>query len=150
MEERKSIPELANRGIVGNLIGRLTLFVRHYAKTSFHELGVGSMDEFKVLSLIWRMQKPNKSMLSHAALMEFTTINDMLKRMQNEGWVKQVKDKTDKRSSLVMLTDEGSVLVRKIYQAMANIEPNLAGDLSDEEQEQLMGLLNRLNHFHTD
>lgn len=89
-------------------------------------------------------------MLSHAALMEFTTINDMLKRMQNEGWVKQVKDKTDKRSSLVMLTDEGSVLVRKIYQAMANIEPNLAGDLSDEEQEQLMGLLNRLNHFHTD
>ncbi len=148
--EPTMVPNVANRALAGSLIGRLTLFARNYTKVPFQKIGLGSMDEFKVLSLIDRMKNPNKSMLSQTSLMEFTTINDMLKRMEKRGWIVLTKDEKDKRLSRVMLTENGKTFVKEVYGVMADIKPGLLGDLSTEEQAQLLALLTRLNNFHTD
>lgn len=150
MKERNTTPDLTNRAIIGSLLGRLTHFVKNYTKLPFQELGLGSMEEFKILSLIDRMKNPNKSMLSHAALMEFTTINDMLKRFEKKGWIRQEQDETDKRASRIRLTQQGATFLRRVYKTLANLKPGLTGDLSPAEQQQLMGLLIRLNQFHTE
>jgi len=149
MAEGAAASTMTNRALAGSLIGRLTLFVRNYTKAPFQKIGLGSMDEFKILSLIDRLQNPNKSMLSQSSLMEFTTINDMLKRMEKRGWIEQTKDEKDKRSSRVALTEKGKAFVTEVYGVMANIKPGLLGDLSPEEQAQLLALLTRLNNFHT-
>lgn len=149
MEDPALMPNLSNRAMAGAMLGRLTQFVRNYTKIPFQRVGLGSMDEFKILSLIDRMKNPNKSMLSHASLMEFTTINDMLKRLEKKGWIKQAKDERDRRQSRVMLTENGQLFIRQVYTTLANIQPGLMGDLSEAEQSQLMGLLIKLNNFHT-
>lgn len=141
---------VANRAIIGSLIGRMGHFVKNYTKIPFHDLGVNSMDEFKILSLIERLKQPNKTNLSQAALMEFSTINDMLKRFKNKEWVKQEKDEQDKRATLVKLTGKGSEVLHHIYKTLSNIQPPITGDLSQEEQQELTRLLNKLNQFHTD
>lgn len=150
MEEVKQVPDLANRGIVGNIVGRLVLFVKNYTKIPFQEIGLGSMDEFRILSLLHRMGSPSKSELSEASLMEFTTINDMLKRMKRKGWVEQRKDEQDRRLSRVQLTMAGKDYVAKVYKTMAGIRPSVLGDLTPDEQSQLVELLKKLDDFHTD
>ena len=140
---------IASRAIIGSLLGRLNHFVKNYTKIPFQELGLNSMEEFKVLSLIERMKKPNKSNLSQAALMEFSTINDMLKRFSGNGWIKTEKDESDKRARLVRLTKEGNDTLYRIYNILSNLEPGLTGDLTENEQQQLTKYLMRLNHFHT-
>lgn len=150
MEEKNTIPDLANRGIIGHLIARMNLFVKNYAKIPFQEIGLSNLEEFRLLQIIDRVQKINKSALSNESLMEFTTVVDMLKRFSKLGLIKQITDPEDKRASLVQITTKGKNLLTKTYQTLAAIEPNISGDLNRKEQEILINLLLRLNHFHTD
>ena len=149
MAETIEKPDMPNRAIAGALIARLTQFVRTYTKVPLQQIGLGSMDEFRILSLIHRLETPNRSLLSKESLMDFSTITDMLKRMEEKGWVKQVKDPNDKRSRQVTFTAAGKEFMKTVYQTLAGIQPNLLGDLSTPEQEQLIKLLMRLNEYHT-
>ena len=150
MEEKNSIPDLANRGVIGHLVARMNLFVKNYAKIPFQETGLSNLEEFRLLQIIDRVQRINKSALSNESLMEFTTVVDMLKRFSKLGLIRQVTDPDDKRASLVQITAKGKNVLSKTYQVLASIQPNIAGDLSRKEQETLINLLLRLNHFHTD
>ncbi len=149
MEEKNAIPDLANRGVIGHLIARMNLFVKNYAKLPFQEIGFKSVEEFRLLQMVYRAKSINKSELSNESLMEFSTVVDILKRFISRGLVKQVQDTKDKRASKVQITAEGQNLLKSSYKILAGIKPNIAGDLSLQEQETLINLLLRLNNFHT-
>lgn len=150
MEEKNLIPDLANRGIIGHLLARMNLFVKNYAKQPFHELGLNSLEEFRLLQMIDRVKNINKSELSNESLMEFSTVVDILKRFTKKGLIKQVTDPNDQRASLLQITNKGKSLLLKTYETLASIKPNIAGDLTLREQEILINLLLKLNNFHTD
>ena len=82
--------------------------------------------------------------------MEFSTVVDILKRLIKLGLVNQLQDEKDKRSSLLQITPKGLDYLNTSYIALANLQPNVAGDLSLKEQETLIDLLMKLNNFHTD
>lgn len=150
MEEKDSVPDLANRGVIGHLLARMNLFVKNYAKQPFQEIGFKSLEEFRLLQMIDRAQNINKSELRNESLMEFSTVVDILKRLTQKGLITQIKDPSDQRASLLQTTSEGKSQLLAIYKTLAGIKPNLAGDLTLKEQETLINLLLRLNHFHTD
>lgn len=150
MEEKNSIPDLANRGVIGHLLARMNLFVKNYAKQPFQEIGFKSLEEFRLLQMIDRAENINKSELRNESLMEFSTVVDILKRLTQKGLITQIKNPTDQRASLLSITPEGKSQLLTIYKTLASIEPNVSGDLSLKEQETLINLLLRLNHFHTD
>lgn len=150
MEEKEAIPDLANRGVIGHLLARMNLFVKHYAKQPFSEIGFKSLEEFRLLQMIDRVENINKSELSNESLMEFSTVVDILKRLMEKGLVIQVKNPNDQRASLLKITQEGKSQLGTIYKTLAQIKPNVAGDLSLKEQETLIHLLLKLNRFHTD
>ncbi len=150
MEEKNAIPDLANRGVIGHLLARMNLFVKNYAKQPFQEIGFKSLEEFRLLQMIDRVKSINKSELSNESLMEFSTVVDILKRFISKGLIKQVTDKNDKRAVQVQITAKGKNLLLTSYKALAEIKPNIAGDLSFNEQETLINLLLKLNNFHTD
>ncbi|MEO6893507.1 MAG: MarR family transcriptional regulator [Ginsengibacter sp.] len=150
MEEKNSIPDLANRAVIGHLLARMNLFVKNYAKQPFQEIGFKSLEEFRLLQMIDRAENINKSELRNESLMEFSTVVDILKRLTQKGLITQIKNPTDQRASLLSITPEGKSQLLTIYKTLAAIEPNVAGDLSLKEQETLINLLLRLNHFHTD
>ena len=150
MEEKNAIPDLANRGVIGHLLARMNLFVKNYAKQPFLEIGFKSLEEFRLLQMIDRAENINKSELRNESLMEFSTVVDILKRLTEKGLIKQLKDPTDQRASLLQTTSEGKNQLLTIYKTLAQIQPNVAGDLTLKEQETLINLLLKLNHFHTD
>ncbi|AYD47834.1 MarR family winged helix-turn-helix transcriptional regulator [Arachidicoccus soli] len=142
-------PDISNKALVGYLLGRMNMFVKNYAKEPFQKLGVASIEEFRLLALTQRLKNPNRSEISNEAMMEFSTVNDMLKRLEKRGLIAHEKDENDKRASRVSLTPKGKELLGKIFNALAGMQPKVTGDLSDEEQENLVSLLMRLNRFHT-
>lgn len=150
MEEKNEIPNLANRGVIGHLLARMNLFVKNYAKQPFQEIGLNSIEEFRLLQMIDRVKNINKSELSNESLMEFSTVVDVLKRFTKKGLIKQVTDPNDQRASLLQMTSKGKSFLLKIYKTLASIKPNIAGDLTFKEQETLINLLLKLNNFHTD
>ena len=150
MGERDMMPDLANRGLIGHLLGRMNLFVKNYAKTPMQQIGFSNLEEFRILQIIDRIKNINKSQLSNESLMEFSTVVDILKRLIKQGLIKQSQDENDKRASLLQITSKGKKLLNTSYQTLANLQPNVAGDLSLKEQENLIGLLLKLNNFHTD
>ncbi len=150
MEIKDSIPDLANRGLIGHLLGRMNLFVKNYAKAPFQQIGFSNLEEFRILQIIDRIKNINKSQLSNESLMEFSTVVDILKRLMKQGLIKQLQDENDKRASLLQITPKGKKLLNTSYQTLSEMQPNVAGDLSLKEQETLIGLLLRLNNFHTD
>lgn len=150
MEEKNTIPDLANRGVMGHLIARMNLFVKNYAKIPFQEIGLGNLEEFRLLQMIDRVKNINKSELSNESLMEFSTVVDIVKRFTRQGLLKQVKDTHDKRATLLQITSKGKDLLNKTYKILSGIKPNIAGDLTIKEQETLINLLLRLNNFHTE
>ena len=127
----------------------MNLFLKNYSKAPFQEIGLSSLEEFRLLQMIDRAKSINKSELSNESLMEFTTVVDMLKRFTKQGLIKQVADKNDKRASLIQITSKGKTLLNKTYKTLAAMKPNVTGDLTFQEQETLINLLLRLNNFHT-
>ena len=150
MEEKDAIPDLANRGVIGHLLARMNLFVKNYAKQPFQEIGLSSLEEFRLLQMIDRVKNINKSQLSSESLMEFSTVVDIVKRFIKKGFIKQVTDPNDQRASLLQMTSKGKSMLLKTYKTLAAIKPNVAGDLTFKEQETLINLLLKLNNFHTD
>ncbi|MEO7044646.1 MAG: MarR family winged helix-turn-helix transcriptional regulator [Ferruginibacter sp.] len=150
MKEKENIPDLANRGLIGHLLARMNLFVKNYAKMPFQQIGLNNLEEFRLLQMIDRVKNINKSELSNESLMEFTTVVDIVKRFTTQGLIRQVKDAKDKRAIHLQITTKGKDLLNKTYKTLADLKPNVAGDLSMKEQETLINLLLRLNNFHTD
>jgi DNA-binding MarR family transcriptional regulator len=150
MKEKDTIPDLANRGVIGHLLARMNLFVKNYAKIPFQQIGLNNLEEFRLLQMIDRVKNINKSELSNESLMEFTTVVDIVKRFTTQGLIRQVKGTNDKRAIHLQITAKGKDLLNKTYKTLADIKPNVAGDLSMKEQQTLINLLLRLNNFHTD
>ncbi|MEO6838153.1 MAG: MarR family winged helix-turn-helix transcriptional regulator, partial [Ginsengibacter sp.] len=123
MEEKDSIPDLANRGVIGHLLARMNLFVKNYAKQPFQEIELNNLEEFRLLQMIDRVKNINKSELSNESLMEFSTVVDILKRFINKGLIKQVKDDKDKRASQLQITTKGKNLLITSYKTLAQIKP---------------------------
>lgn len=149
MMPNKNTAEINHKAIAGNIISRLTQFTRQYTKVPFQKIGLGSMEEFRILALIHRLKGPNKSVISRELLLEFSTINDILRRLEEKGWIRQVRDEKDKRSRKISLTESGEKFIYVVYGTLMKIQPSLLGDLTAEEQQQLLSLLTRLDQFHT-
>ena len=111
MEEKKSISDLANMSVIRHLMSRINLFVKHYAKQPFQDLGLNSLEEFRLLQMIGKSENINKSQLSNQSLMEFSTVVDILKRFIKKGLIFQVPDPNDQRASLLKITDQGKDLL---------------------------------------
>ena len=57
MQEKAEMPDLANRGLIGHLLGRMNLFVKNYAKVPFQQIGFSNLEEFRILQIIDRIKK---------------------------------------------------------------------------------------------
>jgi len=73
-----------------------------------------------------------------------STVNGIVMRLEEKGYILRRPSDTDGRCRLVLLTDTGRQLVRN-FRAVAETTDRAAFDgLSDREREQLRGLLERV------
>lgn len=141
--------EQAAKAQLGYLLGRLYRFARNAIKEPFSRIGLYGMEEFGILALVDRLDKPSKKEIKEASLMEYSTVSDMVKRLTGKGYLKELKDPIDKRLTRHELTLKGRELLKASYLRLMDLQPPISGDLSSSEVEQLIRLLEKLNVFHT-
>lgn len=96
-----------------------------------------------VLIVAWLLdEKATPAELSRWLLREAQSISEILVKMEKENLIKRVKDLKRKNMIRVVLTEEGREALKRARNKRAI--KNIMSCLSEEEHEQLIGLLSKL------
>lgn len=133
--------------LAGILIGRLERFVFLQAKPVMKKAGLDNPDDFGLLAALFFKPGVTKGHLLRQALVEPATGTEMLKRMKKAGWVKDMPNPEDGRSSLVYLTEAGYTLMAQCFGELRKID-SVIDILTDEEKNALINLLGKLEACH--
>ena len=75
-----------------------------------------------------------------------STANQMLRTLENRGYISRVASKNDSRKNIIALTKEGMVASEHLTQHMYQFMKKLHGDIDTEELEQFEATLKKLWH----
>ncbi|MBI1316121.1 hypothetical protein GC167_04585 [bacterium] len=131
-------------------IARLAQFARHYLKSVLETTPVGSPEEFGMLMALYGGRSVNKSALIREQVMEIPTGMDILKRLMHRNLVELDPEQTDRRSKKVRLTETGIRTVEHLFFVIGPAGRLVSAALDPSQKEQVLGLLERLDRFHTD
>lgn len=127
------------------LLQRVSRIARYLGKKTLADSPLSSIEEFTVLNTVYHRQPISKSELNRIVVLEATTGTQLIRRLVNAGLLAESQDAADRRSWLLSLTEAGEALRHATFEAL---EPEIRFKfkaLSDPEQEQLLGLLQKLN-----
>ncbi|WNJ15932.1 MarR family transcriptional regulator [Pontibacter sp. G13] len=141
-------PTMSRPSVITMLITYLFRYARHYIKKALEDTPLSKMDEFTYLAALNFQPSMKKSELIHGHIMELSSGVEVIKRMEKKGWVHSFPDPEDGRSTRVAITDMGKGAMFASMSALEQVANIVSGNLSEEELETLLPLLNKLNTFH--
>ena len=103
--------------------------------------------DFSVLMTLRREGEPyclSPTELYHSMLFSSGGLTKVLNRVTNAGLVERIDNPDDKRSKLVKLTETAKVLIDKVSYELHSYEKKKMDVLSEQEQQQLNALLEKL------
>jgi MarR family transcriptional regulator for hemolysin len=104
----------------------------------------GSAATWQVLLLVRTQQWGTQSAMAKSMGITAATLTHHLNALERQGLVRRWREPGDRRSQRVELTDRGSELFERLRGVALAHDTRLRSRLSDEEAEQLAGLLDRL------
>ncbi|MFE9251773.1 MarR family winged helix-turn-helix transcriptional regulator [Streptomyces sp. NPDC007088] len=97
-----------------------------------------------VLHLISRYGEMRMSKLAELLAVDMSVTSRHVAHVADRGWVERVPDPTDKRSRILRLTPEGGALLTQLSERHVTALAHYLEDWSDDDVDQLNGLLARL------
>jgi DNA-binding MarR family transcriptional regulator len=79
--------------------------------------------------------------LSNKLFLDRSNAGRAVKSLEQEGYVERCKHDADRRTNLVQITEKGREIVTRIATLKPTMARELFGDLTDDEAEQVLGLL---------
>lgn len=131
----------------GYLVGKLNQYVLVYTKPLMKKHGLHSMDDFGYLATVQWHGTLSKTKACHAMLQEITTGTDIIKRLVNLLYLKELPDKNDKRQKMLQLTLKGSKVLAQLQEDLKTL-PDLLGDLDVQTRTSLVQWLMQLDAHH--
>ncbi|MEI2385814.1 MarR family transcriptional regulator [Breoghania sp. JC706] len=132
------------------VIGRLTelaqVLTRDRLNPFFASFGLQN-GEFDVLATLRRSGPPfalTPTVLYEAAMISSGGMTARIDRLEKAGLIERRKHPTDRRGTLVALTDKGKTLIDDMLPAHVANEQAMLANLTGEEQIALNGLLTKL------
>lgn len=133
---------------IGILIGLLNKFARNYTKAALADLPINSIDEFGYLSHLSTHNHITKTDLIGLSHDGKTTGTDIIRRLVQSNLANEINNPADKRSKLVEITPTGKQVIGQAYQKMAQVSKVVVGNLTNQEKQLLLGILDKLAQFH--
>lgn len=98
--------------------------------------------QYVTMMVLWERETVNEKDLVKALYLKANTLTDLLRKLEQKGYVEIGKDEKDKRNIVICLTDEG----RKLKEAAVHVPKTLAEEhwLTDEEFKTYKKLLYKL------
>jgi MarR family transcriptional regulator, lower aerobic nicotinate degradation pathway regulator len=136
------------------VIGKLLIFLSRYLKIYFKKGLEGSLlttgDDFSYLATLLNKGSLTKTELILLSAHEKTSGMEVIKRLLINDLIEQSDDEKDKRSKRITLTQKGMGVLMQSFEAMEKVGKITSGDLTNQEKNQLVYLLKKLDNFHND
>ena len=128
---------------LGKLLGRVCRLYRGRMHALWDEMGLYRGQPF-LLGVLWEQEGiPHSEIAAHMHVSP-ATVTNMIKRMEKAGFVTRRPDAHDQRVSRVYLTDAGRAIRDRVEERWQEVEDQVFGGLSAQEQEKLGMLLERV------
>jgi DNA-binding MarR family transcriptional regulator len=141
-----------NQQAVSNEISKLFVliarFIRTMAKRALESTPLQSVEEFSYLAMLKNMDSTTKSDLINQNYQEKTTGGEIIKRLISYDVISQFDDQLDKRSKRVQITENGSQLLKDIFENMGDVSELIIHHLSAAERESLVTVLRKIEIVH--
>jgi DNA-binding MarR family transcriptional regulator len=131
--------------MISTLIPALARAHRKLAGALLRELGLSPGQEL-LLMLLWESEPRAQSELTRHFAVEPPTTAKMLARLERAGLVKRERLASDRRITLVSLTETGRALEGAVGAVWRELEARTVEALTPQEQDQLSALLGRVTH----
>ncbi|WP_250632250.1 MarR family winged helix-turn-helix transcriptional regulator [Rhodoflexus caldus] len=149
--QQPSIPQAVQETTesrIGSYIIFLYRYAKGYTKKALEGSPLQTVDEFSFLiSLMFGGSKTKTELIQHA-VQEKTSGMEVIKRLLQQGLIRQEGDTADRRSKRLYITPEGQQTLFSVFEKMNQVSQIVAGNLSTSEREQLLQLLHKLHLFH--
>jgi MarR family transcriptional regulator, lower aerobic nicotinate degradation pathway regulator len=137
-----------------NVIGKLLTFLSRYLKIYLKKGLEGSLlttgDDFSYLATLLNKGSLTKTELILLSAHEKTSGMEVIKRLLINELIVQTDDEQDKRSKRISLTQKGMGVLMQSFESMEKVGKITVGDLTNQEKNQLVYLLKKLDNFHND
>ncbi|MBN1974060.1 MAG: MarR family transcriptional regulator [Sedimentisphaerales bacterium] len=104
--------------------------------------------QFNLMMLLKHQSRQNEGLsqaqLSSMMLVNRANITALVDRMERAGFVTRTSSPSDRRSNIIILTDEGRKLLEKIEPLYAQEVKRIMAVLVEDEQKNLIGMLEKV------
>ncbi len=129
-------------------ISRIARLQDYYTRKFFSELPVNTRLEFLFLQTVHLMDKAKKTDLINVHLVEYTTGMDTIRRLVNNGLLKEMQDNSDKRAKLLVLTKEGEKVLERAKRKIDDERNMFLACISANKWKKALPVLKEMNDFH--
>ncbi len=98
--------------------------------------------QFLVMMSLWNRDFVYIKELTEKTYLDAGTLTQILKRLENKGFIQRTKSEKDERAKVIVLTKEGKLLKNKTSHIFSNMECRL--NLTKEEQKEVTTLCNKI------
>ena len=103
--------------------------------------------EFGTLEMLYHKGPRAIQMISKRLLMANSSMTYTIDKLEKKGFVKRTKDQNDRRNTEIALTNLGREYIEIILPKHAETLRELYKILSEEEKEELVGLMKKLGYY---
>ncbi|MDB5004682.1 MAG: hypothetical protein JWQ34_2907 [Mucilaginibacter sp.] len=141
-------PDINGRLII--LLRRIGKFHMVYSNKALEDTELDQIEEFGILVTIYNQKNPIKSEAIFNNIMELSSGTNMLIRMKKRGLVSEYTDPDDKRVKRLKLTAKGETVLINAKDRVLKVAHMLVHDLTDDDKQLCMQLLNPINERFSD
>jgi len=135
MREQKSI---------GRLLAHLHRQGSIYLQRHLSTWGVGS-GSHRLILMLFHGEGVSQRELARELHLDKAAVARMIKKLSQAGYIRKEVDPEDRRASKIHLTEDGRELVPQIRKVLNGWSNVLTGGFSPREQEEVLGLLERMS-----
>jgi DNA-binding MarR family transcriptional regulator len=127
-------------------ISRIGLHIARHQEEAFGQFGLnrGEVGVLGALRIAGPKQQLSPTRLFKGLMLSSAGITSRLDRLERRGYVKRLRDPSDRRGVLVELTNAGREVLDQAVRANTNGEKGLTAILTKQEQKVLAALLKKL------
>lgn len=143
-EQAASLPVSLDR-MLGYYLQRVGRLAQMTGKRALINTPLSKIEEFVVLNTVYLRAPLTKSEVNRIAVLEATTGSQLIRRLVDLGLLLEKENEKDRRSILLHVTEEGSVLRNQIFETMGYEMEIKFAPLEDGQKNYLLKMLNILN-----
>lgn len=133
---------------ISTMLVHMNRYAKSYSKSAIAGSPFSTQEEFIYLINLQAFGAMSKMELIKRNIHEKPVGMQTINRLINLGWVSQRESSTDKRSKVVMITEEGIKILNDQMGRIRQATSIVTGNLTNKEKMDLIKLLSKLNDFH--